>query len=81
MICDVIRWVKEVARRSVQMDYGGEEVRENVLSTKKKSVTSSTAVHPRAFNLLVRPRTYNGKAYFFIKGGSVIVPTVEFNES
>lgn len=30
LICDVIRWVKKVARRSDQMDYGGEKVRENV---------------------------------------------------
>lgn len=45
LICDVIRWVKKVARRSDQMDYGGEKVRENVpLKKKKKNVTLLTVI-------------------------------------
>lgn len=82
LICDVIWWVKEVARRSVQMDYGGEKVRENVLCPRKKSVTSSTAIH-RAFNSLVRPQTKSvaGETHFFffsIKEGDVVMNLMSF---
>lgn len=42
LICDVIRWVKKVARRSDQMDYG--ESKRKCLSKKKKSVTLSTVI-------------------------------------
>jgi len=36
LICDVIWWVKKVARRSDQMDYERKKVRENVLPKEEK---------------------------------------------